>query len=71
MVWASASRGAIAAVVGVVLLPVGLATDEDGLTIGGAINLGVGAALMSVGILGIVRSPSVEQPGASVVFPLP
>jgi hypothetical protein len=62
--------GAIAAVVGIVLLPVGLANGEDGMTIAGAINLGVGATLMTVGIVGIVMNPNVERPGAAVRFAL-
>lgn len=62
--------GAMATIVGAVLLPVGLSTDGDGLTLGGAVTLGIGGALMIGGILGIALNPSIREPGASIIFPL-
>jgi hypothetical protein len=63
--------GGMSAITGMVLLPVGLANENDGMTLAGGITLGVGALLTTVGIIGIAVSPSTEQPGASIQFVLP
>ena len=56
---------------GATLLPVGLASDEAGLTTAGAITLGVGAALTALGIVGIAASPTTVQQGSTLQFLLP
>ena len=65
-----ATFGGMALVVGAVFLPVGLASGEDGMTIAGGINAGAGAALLTLGILGIVLDPDVIRRGAGVTFPV-
>jgi len=62
--------GGAAMITGVTLLPVGVATDNDGMALAGGITLGSGAVLTTLGILGIALSPSLEQPGTGVQFPL-
>jgi hypothetical protein len=60
--------GGMAMVVGAVLLPVGAAREEDGMALAGGINLGAGALLLTLGILGIALDPAVEQPGSGITF---
>lgn len=62
--------GGSSAVTGVTLLPIGLATDNDGLATAGGITLGAGALLVALGIWGIVESPSTYRPGSSLHFSL-
>lgn len=66
----STSVGAAAAVTGAVLLPVGLGGDHDTLASAGAISLGVGAVLMTVGIWAIRSDSPTYQPGSSAHYPL-
>lgn len=65
-----ATFGGMSMVTGTVLLPIGLAKDKSGMTLAGGITLGVGAALTTLGIIGIVVSPTIRQPGAAVTFTL-
>jgi len=65
-----ATFGGISLTTGAALLPVGLATDKSGLTISGAITLGVGAVLTALGIWAIAENPALEQPGASAQYDL-
>lgn len=62
------SVGGAAAATGIVLLPIGLAKDMDGLTAAGGISLGVGAALIAFGIWAIRRDAPTFRPGASIHF---
>jgi hypothetical protein len=62
--------GASAAITGIVLLPVGLGNENDGLAIAGAITLGAGAALLALGIWAITLDSPTYRPGTSVHFPL-
>lgn len=62
--------GAIGMVVGAVFLPVGVAVGDEGMTIAGSVNLGGGALLLTLGILGIALDPKIEQPGSGISFPL-
>jgi hypothetical protein len=55
---------------GAALLPVGLATGQSGLTTAGAITLGVGAVLTTLGIWAVVANPSYLQPGAGAQYGL-
>ena len=66
-----ATFGGMSAATGLTLLPVGLANGSEGLTLAGAITLGAGAALLTLGIVGIVLSPSIERPGVAIQVPLP
>lgn len=63
-----ASVGGAAIGTGVVLLPIGLARDVDGLTVAGGVSLGVGAALVSLGVWAILRDARWYRPGASIHF---
>ena len=65
------SIGGTAMAAGAALLPIGLAKDKDGLTTAGAITLGTGAVLLTLGILGIVNDPPIHRPGSSIHFTLP
>lgn len=65
-----ATFGGMSMITGIVLLPVGLANDKDGMTLAGGITLGVGAALVALGVLGIVGDPRTEQPGNAIQFDL-
>jgi len=64
------SLGGAAAMTGTVLLPIGLAKDNAGLTTAGAISLGAGALLLTVGILMIRHDAPTYRPGSSNHFPL-
>jgi hypothetical protein len=63
-----ASVGGTAALTGVVLLPIGLGKDLDGLTVAGGVTLGVGALLTAFGIWAIRRDAPTFRPGASIHF---
>lgn len=63
--------GGASFVTGSVLFPVGLGSEDAGLTTAGAITLGVGAALTALGIVGIAMSPTTVQQGSAVQFLLP
>jgi hypothetical protein len=65
-----ATFGGCSLATGAALLPVGLATDKSGLTISGAITLGVGAVLTALGIWAIDTHPKSEQPGAGAQYDL-
>lgn len=62
--------GGTAAMTGTVLLPIGLAKDNDGLTTAGAVTLGTGAALLVFGIWAIRHDAPTFRPGSSNHFPL-
>lgn len=64
------SIGAAPLVAGAALLPIGLARDNSGMTVAGGISLGVGALVMTLGILALRRHPTTFRPGASSHFPL-
>jgi len=66
-----ATFGGLALIVGTVLFPVGLATDDDGLALAGEVNLLVGLGLTTLGILGIVMDPRTIQGGSSTQFAVP
>lgn len=57
-------------ITGVTLLPVGLSDDNGGVAAAGAITLGSGVALLTLGILGIFFDSPTYQPGSSVHFAL-
>ncbi len=60
--------GGSSAITGAVLLPIGLAKDNDGMTLAGGITLGAGAALIALGVWGISAGSGTYQPGSSVHF---
>lgn len=62
--------GGVSFVTGAALLPIGLATDKSGMTISGAITLGVGAVLTALGIWAVAENPSLVQPGAGAQYDL-
>jgi hypothetical protein len=62
--------GGISATTGTVLLPVGLARDNSGLTTAGGITLGAGALLLAVGIWALRTDSPTFRPGSSNHFPL-
>jgi hypothetical protein len=62
--------GGVSFVTGAALLPVGLATDKSGFTTSGAITLGVGAVLTTLGIWAISANPKLKQPGAGAQYDL-
>lgn len=64
------SLGASSAVTGMALLPIGLSDDSDGMTIAGAVTLGGGALLTTLGILAIHADSSSYRPGSAIHFPL-
>lgn len=64
------SLGGAAAATGTVLLPVGLAKGNDGLTAAGGITLGAGALLLAIGIWAIRHDAPTYRPGSSNHFPL-
>jgi hypothetical protein len=63
-----AAVGGTTAMTGVVLLPIGLSDDNDGLTTAGAITLGAGAAVLAFGIWAIRRDAPTYRPGSSHHF---
>jgi len=64
----STSVGSVSAITGIVLLPIGLSDDSDGLTTAGALTLGIGAAVMAFGIWAIRRDAPTFRPGAANHF---
>ncbi len=66
----STSVGGAAAITGIVLLPIGLSDDSDGLTTGGGITLAAGAALLAFGIWAIRRDAPTYRPGSANHFAL-
>lgn len=64
------SVGGAAAITGTVLLPIGLAEGNGGLTMAGGISLGAGAALLALGIWAIRHDAPTYRPGSSNHFPL-
>jgi hypothetical protein len=66
-----ASLGGTSFVTGAALLPVGLARDSHGVTLAGAITLGVGALLTAAGIWAIIDHPLMQQAGAGAQYELP
>jgi hypothetical protein len=64
------SVGGASAITGTVLLPIGLAHDSSGLTTAGAVTLGAGALLLTLGILMIRHDAPTYRPGSSNHFPL-
>jgi hypothetical protein len=62
--------GGTSLVTGTVFLPIGLAKDNTGLTTAGAVTLGAGALLLTIGILMIHGGAPTYRPGASNHFPL-
>jgi hypothetical protein len=64
------SVGAASAITGTVLLPVGLSNDNHALAGAGGITLGVGAALIAIGIWAIRHDAPTYRPGAANHFPL-
>ncbi len=63
--------GGAAVTTGVVLLPIGLDRDSDGLTTAGAISLGAGAVALAWGIWAIRRDATTYRPGSALHFSLP
>jgi hypothetical protein len=63
------SLGAASAVTGTALLPIGLAKDNDGLTLAGSVTLGVGAVAVVLGIWAIRLEADTRRPGSAVHFP--
>lgn len=62
------SVGGAAALTGVVLLPIGLGEDSDGLTTAGSITLGAGVALLVFGIWAIRKDAPTYRPGSANHF---
>jgi hypothetical protein len=62
--------GGTALVTGTVLLPIGLAEGINPMTWAGGISLGVGAAVMTLGIIMLRHDATTYRPGASNHFPL-
>lgn len=60
--------GGTALVAGSVFLPIGLAKDSSGMTIAGGVNLGVGAVLLTLGILAINADAPTFRPGSANHF---
>lgn len=63
--------GGAAVTTGVVLLPIGLDKDNDGLTTAGAISLGAGAVVLAWGIWAVRRDATTYRPGSALHFSLP
>lgn len=61
----STSVGGAAAITGIVLLPIGLDKDHDGLTTGGSISLAAGALLLTFGIWAIRKDAPTYRPGSA------
>jgi len=66
----AASLGGASVITGTVLLPIGLADDNDDLAIAGGITLAAGAAALALGILAIRADADTYQPGAANHFSL-
>lgn len=64
----AAAVGASAGITGVVLLPIGLSDDNNDLAAAGGITLGVGAALLAIGIWAIRHDAPTYRPGSSIHF---
>ncbi len=62
--------GGASATTGIVLLPIGLADKNEGLTAAGGITLGVGAILLAAGIWAIRSEADTYRPGSAAHFPL-
>jgi hypothetical protein len=62
--------GGASLITGATLLPIGLGTDTNGLTISGGITLGVGAVLLATGIWALNHDAPTYRPGSSNHFPL-
>jgi hypothetical protein len=65
------SVGAASLITGIALLPVGLSDDNDAMTTAGAITMGAGAVLTTIGILMIRGGAPIYTPGSSNHYPLP
>jgi hypothetical protein len=65
-----ASVGTVAAITGVVLLPIGLSDDNNDLATAGGITLAAGAVLVALGVWAIRRNSDTFRPGSSIHFPL-
>lgn len=64
------SLGGTSLLTGTTLLPLGLADGNDGLTTAGAITLGGGALLVTLGVLAIRADSPTYRPGSAIHFPL-
>jgi hypothetical protein len=62
--------GGTAVLTGAVLLPIGLAEGINPMTWAGGISLGVGTAVMTLGILMLRHDATTYRPGSSNHFPL-
>lgn len=62
--------GASSMVTGLVLLPIGLKDESSGLTTAGGATLGIGTALLALGIWAIKSDSPSFRPGSSLHFPL-
>ncbi|MCE9576759.1 MAG: hypothetical protein K8W52_26670 [Deltaproteobacteria bacterium] len=65
-----ASVGSASVITGAALLPIGLAKDHDGLTTAGGLTLGVGAAVLALGIWAIRHDAPTFRPASSNHYPL-
>lgn len=65
------SLGGTAVTTGLVMLPIGLARDVDGLSIAGSLSLGIGGALLAWGIWAISSDAPWYRSGSSAHFALP
>jgi hypothetical protein len=62
--------GGTSVLTGATFLPIGLAKDNDALTLAGGITLGAGAALLAIGIWAIRHDAPTYRPGSSNHYPL-
>lgn len=62
--------GGTAVVTGAVLLPIGIAEGMTTMTWAGGLSLGIGAAVMTIGILMLHHDAPTYRPGSSNHFPL-
>lgn len=62
------SFGGMSMVAGAALLPLGLSKDSSGMTISGAISLGVGGVLTALGIWSVSGTGSTYRPGSAIHF---
>ena len=63
--------GGLSLATGATLLPIGLATEHDGMSLAGGVTLAAGAALLVAGIYALAANPAHEQPGVGASYPLP